>query len=329
MKVPEILEQFPRKRALVVGDICLDRWCTYDPAYSEPSRETGIPRLAVVATEITPGAGGTVANNLVALEIGAVSVLGAIGADVNGQGLVNLLNIRGISPELLVQSPDLVTFTYTKFTNAQTGLEDQPRVDFINTRQLPANVERQVLTHLQTFWSAFDVIFVSDQAETQRGGVVTPAVRNLISELAGQHPEKVFWVDSRVRSELFRNVILKPNESEAATACTSLFGRVDYGRLRKEVNARVIYVTRGPQGVLVVAEERETLVPTRAVEKPVDICGAGDSFSAGAAIALAITGSPLDAARVGNVIASVTIMKKGTGTASVEEAGTAAAEIGW
>jgi sugar/nucleoside kinase (ribokinase family) len=55
------------------------------------------------------------------------------------------------------------------------------------------------------------------------------------------------------------------------------------------------------------------------VGKPVDICGAGDSFSAGAAVALAVTGSPLEAARFGNLVASITIMKKGTGTASPEE----------
>ena len=52
---------------LVVGDVCLDRWCTYDPSLAEPSRETGIPRIGVVSTEVTPGAAGTVANNLAAL----------------------------------------------------------------------------------------------------------------------------------------------------------------------------------------------------------------------------------------------------------------------
>ena len=57
-------------RALVVGDVCLDRWCRYDPALAEPSRETGIPRIGVVATEVTPGAAGTVANNLAALGAG-------------------------------------------------------------------------------------------------------------------------------------------------------------------------------------------------------------------------------------------------------------------
>ena len=65
-----ILEAFPRYSALVVGDICLDRWCTYDPATAEPSHETGIPRIGVVSTEVAPGGGGNVANNLASLGIG-------------------------------------------------------------------------------------------------------------------------------------------------------------------------------------------------------------------------------------------------------------------
>ena len=55
---------FPDRSALIVGDICLDRWCIYDPGAAEPSRETGIPRIGVVSTEVSPGGGGTVANNL-------------------------------------------------------------------------------------------------------------------------------------------------------------------------------------------------------------------------------------------------------------------------
>jgi sugar/nucleoside kinase (ribokinase family) len=60
---------------------------------------------------------------------------------------------------------------------------------------------------------------------------------------------------------------------------------------------------------------------------PVDICGAGDSFSAGAAMALAVTRSPGEAVRFGNLVASVTIMKKGTGTASPAEVLAAAAQL--
>src|SRR5262249_27773060 len=75
--IREILDHLPKLSALVVGDICLDRWCTYDPAEAEPSRETGIPRIGVLATTVTAGAGGTVANNLAALGVGRVAVLGA------------------------------------------------------------------------------------------------------------------------------------------------------------------------------------------------------------------------------------------------------------
>ena len=96
MTVPEILAALPALSALVVGDICLDRWCTYDPATAEPSRETGIPRIGVVRTEVTPGAGGTVANNLAALGVGRVAVLGAVGDDGFGFELRRALEARRI-----------------------------------------------------------------------------------------------------------------------------------------------------------------------------------------------------------------------------------------
>ncbi len=315
----DILAAAPKLSALVVGDVCLDRWCTYDPATAEPSRETGIPRIGVVRSEVTPGAAGTVANNLAALGVGRVEVLGAIGDDGSGFELIRALNARGIGAGLLVRTPSIQTFTYTKVINCVTGEEDRPRLDFINTTPLAPVVERRILDALQTAVDAFDVILVSDQAETSQGGVVTPAVRELIADLAPNYPDKVWLADSRARAGLFRNVALKPNQQEAEAACTALFGRVDYAALRERTAAPFIMVTHGREGVLVVEAGGETWVRARSVEHPVDICGAGDSFSAGAALALAVTGSPVEAARFGNRVASVTIMKKGTGTASPEE----------
>ena len=310
-----ILRRFPQLSALVVGDICLDRWCTYDPALAEASRETGLPRVAVTRVETTPGAGGTIANNLAALGAGRIAVLGAIGEDGFGWELQRALRLRNISPDLLVASSSLQTFTYTKHWNAATGEEDLPRTDFINAQPLASEVERRIVATLGAHAASFDVILVSDQSETEAGGVVTPAVREAVCRLTN----RVVWVDSRLRSELFHNVIVKPNQREAEEACQRLFGRVDYHALRRHIGPQPLVVTQGGGGVIVVDGTGEHRVPTIPVPNPVDICGAGDSFSAGASLAMAACGDIHEAARIGNLVASVTIMKKGTGTATPGE----------
>lgn len=319
MTIEQILTRFTQRSAVVIGDICLDRWCTYDPTTAEPSRETGIPRIGVVSTDTSPGAGGTVANNLAALGVGKVAVLGVIGQDGFGMELKRALEARNILASLLVEAQDMQTFTYTKLINSKTGVEDLPRVDFITTRALDAAVERRVLDQIQARASQFDVILVSDQAETDAGGVVTPSVRDLLASMAKKNPEKVIWVDSRRRSDLFRDVIVKPNQDEAEQACTRLYGRVDYYALRNTVGRKPMIITHGGDGAYVVEDTGITHVKTKKRDNPVDICGAGDSFSAGAAMAMAVTGSAVEAARVGNLVASVTIMKRGTGTASRAE----------
>jgi len=314
-----ILDEFRKLRVLVAGDVCLDRWCRYDPRLADPSRETGIPRIGVTSTEVTPGAAGTVANNLAALGAGEVAVLAMIGNDGFGHELRCALAARGISREWLVEAPGVPTFTYTKLINCETEREDLPRVDFVNTNPLPETVERELIARLERAAPAHDLILVLDQAETSQGGVVTAAMRDAIARLAVARQAQLIWVDSRLRAELFRHAVVKPNQQEAEAASVRVLGRVDYSELRRRMQAPCLIVTHGEKGALVVDDGGEQWVPARAVANPVDICGAGDSFSAGAAMALKVTGDPIQAVGFGNVVAGITIMKKGTGTASPQE----------
>jgi rfaE bifunctional protein kinase chain/domain len=315
----EILSQFPALRVLVAGDICLDRWCRYDPALALPSAETGIPRIAVVRTEVTPGAGGTVANNLAAMGVGTVSVLGVTGNDGFAWELRDALAQRGIDSSLLLTLPGVPTFTYTKLINSVTEREDLPRVDFVQTRALDDDIEMRIVRALLDSAPNYDVIMVSDQAESTAGGVITAAVRGAVASIASASPEKVVWVDSREHVELFQGVITKPNRKEAEEASLRVLGRIDFRRLRSHVGAPLMFVTQGDGGVRVYDTHGEVWIRTAPVENPVDICGAGDSFSAGAACAYAVTRDPRAAAEFGNRVASVTIMKRGTGTASPAE----------
>jgi rfaE bifunctional protein kinase chain/domain len=315
----DTIARFQSVRCLVVGDICLDRWCYYDPAVAEPSRETGIPRVGVVSTEVTPGAGGTIANNLIALGAGRVAVLGAIGQDGFGFELEQALAAQRIDYKLLVASRSIQTFTYTKLLNRDSGVEDLPRCDFINTARLPGDVENQIIANFNSHFNDFDVILVSDQAETMRGGVVTEYLRDLIGDVAERYPEKIIIADSRTRIERFRNVVAKPNHDEAAAAALRLFGEPDLERLRATIGRRPLLVTQGDRGVLLLDDRGSHLIPCERIPHPVDICGAGDSFAAGFALALRVTGDYPSAIRFGNLVASVTIMKRGTGTAAPDE----------
>ena len=278
MTTQQILAAFPKLTALVVGDICLDRWCTYDPALSEPSRDTGIPTVGVMGSTISPGAGGTVASNLAGLKPYRVAVLGVLGEDGNGFELEGELRTRGVSLDLMVKDPRLPTYTYTRLFNSETGLEDRSRVDVIPFRPLPVDVERKVLQRLDSAIGGFDVVLVTDQAKTEYGGVITPAVRQMLQTLAQRHPEKIIWAHSRRRMEHFRGVIVRPNRQEADEACLHLFGRVDYERLREHLETKLLIITRGKEGALVVEPGRETAVLTVPVADPVDVLGAGDSF---------------------------------------------------
>lgn len=319
MRVEEILAAFGKLNMLVVGDICLDRWCTYDPAASEVSRETGIPRVGVVKLESTAGACGTIANNLADLGVGRVSVLGAIGEDTHGDELFRALGVREIGVDLVARSPLIQTFTYTKHINRETGEEDLPRVDFINCQALPDSLDEQVVRSFESYAGMFDAILVCDQAETAMGGVITARLREAINEHAGRHPEKVVWVDSRKRAELFRHCYLKPNEDEAREASERLLGHADYSQLFERLELKALVVTAGEQGADIIDGGGRRRIAARAIEKPVDICGAGDSFSAGAASALAAGARIEEAIEMGNLVASVTVMKKGTGTATPAE----------
>ena len=316
MNAADLLGKIRRLRILIVGDICLDRWCRYSPAHSEPSRETGIPRTAVIRTETTAGAAGTIANNLAALGVDCVSVLGAIGDDGFGFELERALAARGISSEPIIRTPLIQTFTYTKLINCETGVEDLGRVDFINSADLPLEVESQLIDRFLQIADAFDLIIVSDQAETAAGGVVTPKMRDAIC----RHAERnLVWVDSRMRAEHFRNAVLKPNECEGEAASMRALGRVDFEAFRKHLKSPLLVVTRGGSGASIFDDAGERLIPGAKIANPVDICGAGDSFTAGAATALKVTGSADEAVRFGNLIASITVMKPGTGTASPQE----------
>ena len=319
MSLLDLLEKFAGLRALVVGDIRLDRWCEYDSALAEPSRETGIPRVGITATEARPGAAGTVARNLVTLGAGRVSIIGAMGQDGFGFELQRAMADCKIDGGLAVASTSIQTFARSRLINANTGAEDLARCDFVNARPLPADVENQLIANFNAHFQDFDVILVSDQAETGAGGVMTAWFRDLIADVAERYPHKVVVASSSSRIELYRRVIANPNHDAAVAACTRAFGCVEFSRLRSLIGPHPMVVTQGQIGALLVDDGGARLVPAERISEPAVLCGADDTFAAGMALALRASGDFPTAIRFGNLVSSIAITKSGAGTAGPEE----------
>lgn len=319
MTCTDVLASARSASVLVVGDICLDHWCRYDPALADPSRETSIPRVAVTSAAVTPGAGGTVAANLASLGAGRVDVLGVVGDDGHAAELRRALGATGVGSALLVETDTVRTFTYTKLINHSTGIEDLPRIDFVNTRPLPSAVEKRLADRFRDVVAEYDAVVIADQAETDHGGVVTALVREVVCEGARVHSETVFVADSRRRVHRFRHVIATPNEAEASSACMEAFGEVDYGRLHRAIGGPALVVSAGGTGAWLVDDSGSRLFEAHAAGQPIDTCGAGDSLSAGLTLALIARADPGDALAFGIIVAGVTVTKPGTGTASPAE----------
>jgi bifunctional ADP-heptose synthase (sugar kinase/adenylyltransferase) len=113
-RLKQLLESFPSRRVAVVGDFFLDKYLETDPKLVETSVETGKPAHQVVDIRRSPGAAGTVVNNLAALGAGTLHAIGAIGDDGEGYDLWNELEARGCSTAGLPMFDMLRTPTYLK-----------------------------------------------------------------------------------------------------------------------------------------------------------------------------------------------------------------------
>src|SRR5437762_11091086 len=108
-----ILTAIPQRTIGVLGDLFLDRYLDLDPALTEPSIETGLDAYQVVRVRSSPGAAGTVLNNLVALGVGHVCAIAVIGDDGEGYELGQALaQLHGVEARWVHRDPSRRTPTY-------------------------------------------------------------------------------------------------------------------------------------------------------------------------------------------------------------------------
>lgn len=332
-RIAQLLDGFPRLAIGLVGDLFLDRYLLLEPGWHESSIETGLEAYQITSVRNSPGALGTVMNNLTALGVGRLVPATVIGDDGSSYDLLKALGPMPVDVSHILRDPQRLTPTYTKplRRDDRGAWQELNRLDLRNNRPLAAEIEARFIEHIEQVFHATDGLIVLDQVNEEGWGVINPRVRGELARLANSAPDKLMFVDSRRHIDRFMAGVLKPNRPECLAAMglpvppegtpipRDVLDRAARGLCER--TGRPLFCTMSEEGILVVRPgEKPVRVPSFPVSGPIDIVGAGDSATAGIVASLLCGATPVEAAVVGNLVASITIQQLGaTGTASPAE----------
>lgn len=331
-RLASLLASFPSLHIGVVGDFTLDGYWTADMSRAALSRETPLFNRPVTSERYSPGGAANVAWNLVDLGVN-VWAYTVFGDDWRGAILHRLLEALGVHTDGILTIDNWQTPFYGKvILSGYHSQQEDARLDFVNTQALDLAAEEHLADAIQSGLPRLDALVVADY---QQVGVITPTLRQVLDELANSHPDRLFLVDSRENLADFQDMIAKPNEVEAARllfpgrnlASLDMNDFIHGVQVLAARTHRAAFITLGEAGCLVCAQPGESTgvapvqhVPARQVPPPIDTVGAGDTFSAALASALAAGATPVEAAQLACLASAVTIRKLGvTGTATPAE----------
>ncbi len=307
-------------RILVIGDVSLD---AYIFGYATRlSREAPIPVLEWVEQTIILGGAANPARNIVALGSHTIQI-GIVGDDPEGAQLRNALSQAGISPQGLLTIQGRPTTTKTRILAHEPPRLPQQvaRIDRLDRRELDTADEERVVAQILAHIPHVDAVLCSDY----QIGLLTPDVVHTIRTLCHQHGV-LLTVDAQGNSHYYQGVdLFRCNNTEASVALGRTLHdeedfRVGLEELQTRLQARLVIVTRGPEGLsLFGAGIGYAHLPAAHVSEVYDTTGAGDTFIAVVTLALASQLPPIIAAHLANVAAALVVRKLGNAVVTPQE----------
>ena len=269
LEVASLVGRLAGQRVVVIGDLCLDEYVM--GVATRLSREAPVPVLELRQRLSVPGGAANPASNIVALGSQA-TVIGVIGADAAGDMLTSHLRSLGIDTAGIVTDAQRPTTTKTRIV-AQGSLRFPQHLD----------------THVERLLAGASAVLISDY----RTGVVSADLIATVQAAARQHGV-LTTVDSQGDLGKFRGFdLVRCNAAEAeAQVGFALHDDHDFERalvrLQRELSARRLVVTRGGDGVSLLAwGDVPRHLPAWNREEVFDVTGAGDTVIAVLTLALA------------------------------------------
>jgi len=310
-----ILNEFPKKKILIVGDLVADQFLRGKIA--RVSREAPVFILRHEDTETTGGAAANAAVNTSSL--GATPILiGVMGRDENGSLLRQALEASKVDCSLTIADPSFSTTTKVRVLAGQHYAPRQQviRIDYENKGPIASETLKFISDRIPRAAKEADAIILSDY----NYGVACPEIA-LVCLNAARENNIPLVVDSRFRLTEFANATsATPNQEEVEQILGSGFSDDQCEQLRQKLGYESLVVTCGNEGMLIVESGQEPVrIDVVGSKQPVDVTGAGDTVIAAYTLGLACGLPALQAARIGNHAGGIVVMKKGTASATAAE----------
>lgn len=311
MNFDQLFANFKDTQVLIVGDVMLDTywWGNVDRI----SPEAPVPIVALNKKEYRVGGAANVALNTASL--GArTAIISIVGADQDGNQLLQLMKQNGIDTSNIIRSENRITTNKMRIMgrNQQMMRLDAEMIDDINEtdeNQLVEAVELYVLKNKPSI-----LIF-----EDYNKGVLTHSVIEKITAICKQH--KIFTaVDPKRKNFLsYKEVTLfKPNLKEVREGLnmqvdsTSLEKMEHIHHVLKEVlRHEISFITLSEKGVFYQHEKEAVIIPTH-IRNIADVSGAGDTVIAVASLVFASTKNMRLAAEIANIAGGLVCEEVGT-----------------
>ena len=302
-------------RVLCIGDAMLDRFVYGDVERVSP--EAPIPVLAVTRESAMAGGAGNVAANLAALGA-STHVVTVIGTDRAGDTLASILaSIPGAAMDL-GRDDSRPTTVKTRYL---AGSQQLLRADIENVAAISDTHADAALTAALGALEACGAVILSDYGKgVLRDDIVTAVIA------AARRRNLPVVVDPKGRDyRRYRGAsLVTPNRRELSEAIGSAVADEDSlisgaRDLARDAGVGAVLVTRGAQGMTLVAGDRAPLHVPAEARDVFDVSGAGDTVVAVAAACLAVSIELDDAVAIANAAAGIVVGKRGTASASAEE----------
>jgi D-beta-D-heptose 7-phosphate kinase/D-beta-D-heptose 1-phosphate adenosyltransferase len=291
-----------------VGDLMLDHFI-----YGQVSRispEAPIPVLRIESQQSMLGGLGNVVRNLGALGCG-IHVFSVRGEDAAGQEVDALLRaVPRCETHLITEAGRKTPVKVRYIAQGQQLL----RADNETTHAVARQSLDGTLQAFEAAVSACTVVVLSDYSK----GMLAGAFASEFIQMARARGKAVI-VDPKGRDfTRYRHAtLIKPNAKELAEASQLPAGNTDQQvaaahRLLDETEAEYILLTRGADGMLLVAHGGEVQEFTALAREVFEVSGAGDTVASALAAALGSGCSMEEAAAIANIAAGIVVGKVGT-----------------